>query len=310
MYTEMVGITFPGQGSQYKGMGKDFYEEFSLVRDIFRKGKEILGWDPEIMFEAEEEKLAQTSITQPLIFLLSFSIFQLWKEMDGCTPSFIMGHSLGEYTALSASEVFNFEEGLRLVKKRGELMERAKKGVMSAILGLEREKVEKIVEEAKKEGIIVTANYNSPLQTVISGEEKAVRTAEEKAKEYGAKRVVRLKVSGAFHSPLMKEAGENLKEFIDKIDFSPPLYPVIMNVTAKEEREPEKIKENLIRQMVEPVRWVDSVKRAVEKGVKIFIEMGPGKVLKSLIKKTVPGVTVYTTDNLLEFKSVLSEVKK
>ena len=221
-----------------------------------------------------------------------------------------MGHSLGEYTALSASEVFNFEEGLRLVKKRGELMERAKKGVMSAILGLEREKVEKIVEEAKKEGIIVTANYNSPLQTVISGEEKAVRTAEEKAKEYGAKRVVRLKVSGAFHSPLMKEAGENLKEFIDKIDFSPPLYPVIMNVTAKEEREPEKIKENLIRQMVEPVRWVDSVKRAVEKGVKIFIEMGPGKVLKSLIKKTVPGVTVYTTDNLLEFKSVLSEVKK
>jgi len=303
----MVAFVFPGQGSQYVGMGRDFYEKYSEVRELFRTAEEILGWKPEeIIFGGEEEKLKQTSLTQPSLYLVSYALFKVWEKCGGKRPDFVLGHSLGEYTALSVSKVFTFQEGLRLVKIRGKLMEETKGGGMLAILGLERKKVQEIVEKVNKKGIIVCANFNSPGQIVVSGEREALEEAERVAKEEGARKVVFLKVSGAFHSPLMEEAKERLKKEMENISFRTPLFPVIPNVSAHPLRDPGEIKRLLIEQMTSPVKWEESIQNLIDKGVKVFVEMGPGKVLCGLIKRIDREVKAFPTDNLSQFEETLS----
>ena len=298
----MVVFVFPGQGSQYSGMGKEFYENYPIIKKLFKRAKDILNWDPyDIIFSGKDENLKKTVLTQPSIYLVSYSLFEIWKERGEILPDYVMGHSLGEYTALAASNVFSFEEGLKIVKIRAELMDKAKEGKMAAIIGLDREKVEEIVKKGKNKGIIVCANYNSPKQIVISGERSALKYAEKLAKENGARKVIYLRLSGAFHSPIMEEISKEFSQEIAKINFNKPKFKIISNVTAREELDPEKIKENLILQLTEPVRWEDSVKYVWEKGVNTFVEIGPGKVLTGLIKRTIPQAKAIFTDNLGNF---------
>lgn len=224
-----IAFIFPGQGSQYIGMGKEFYENYSLVQEIFKQASEVLKINMcKFCFEGTEDLLKETRYTQPLVFTVSFAIFKV-LQTENIKPDIVAGHSLGEYTALLASGCFDFLTGVKLVAKRGEFMQEASQkypGTISAIIGLDEEKINQILQEAKNSGIIVAANFNSPGQMVISGEVSAVKKAERLAQERGAKKVVSLKVAGAYHSPLMKEAQRSLKAEIEKIEIYPPRIPV------------------------------------------------------------------------------------
>ncbi len=293
MSTKKICAMFPGQGSQYVGMGKDLYENFSLAKKIYDEACEILRFNiKKISFEGSEEDLKKTSITQPAILLHSIVCLELFKTFKNEKFDLVMGHSLGEYTALYANGVFDFPTVLKLVKKRGELMEKAGKerpGIMAAIIGLPEEKIKDTCE--KVSGICVLANFNAPNQIVIAGEIVAVKEvceilAKEKAK------VVMLPVSGAFHSPLMESAYLEFKEYLLQFNFNTPKIPIIMNTSGEVCEDIEVIKRNLEIQIISPVLWEKSVKKAVDSGFQTFYEIGPGKILSSLVKKTEEKVMV------------------
>jgi [acyl-carrier-protein] S-malonyltransferase len=280
----MKAYIFPGQGSQFSGMGKDLYENNENAKKLFEKANEILGFRiTDIMFSGTDEELKQTKVTQPAIFLHSVILASTLSDFK---PEAVAGHSLGEFSALVAAGALSFEDGLRLVSKRAEAMQKAcetNPSTMAAILNLEDEVVEKICAEI--EGVVVPANYNCPGQLVISGTHEAVNEACEKLKAAGAKRALLLPVGGAFHSPLMKSAEIELAAAIENTKFNTPTCPVYQNVDAKPYTDPNTIKKNLVAQLTAPVRWTQSVQNMTNDGYTDYVECGPGKVLQGLVKK-------------------------
>lgn len=274
---------FPGQGAQYTGMGKDLYDNNAEVRAMMERANEILGFRlTDIMFAGTAEELKQTKVTQPAVFLHSVAMA---KALDA-KPDAVAGHSLGEFSALVVSGALSFEDGLRLVSKRAQAMQaccEAVEGGMAAVLSLTDEVVEAICAET--EGVVVAANYNCPGQLVISGEKRAVEAACVKAKEAGARRALPLPVGGAFHSPLMEPAREELEKAIAEAAFQTPACPIYQNVDAKPHTDPEEIKQNLIAQLTAPVRWTQIVRAMLADGVDAITELGPGTVLQGLVKK-------------------------
>lgn len=281
----MNAYIFPGQGAQFVGMGLDLYENHSEAQELFEKANEILGFSiTDIMFEGTAEDLKQTKVTQPAIFLHSVILSKVLG--DSFKPDMVAGHSLGEFSALVANGTLNFEDGLKLVSQRALAMQKAceiQPSTMAAVLGLEDEVVEKICSEV--EGIVVPANYNCPGQLVISGEVDAVNVACEKMKEAGARRALLLPVGGAFHSPLMEPAREELAAAIEATEFKTPSCPIYQNVTTTAVSNPIEIQRNLILQLTAPVKWTQSVQQMVKGGATSFVEVGPGKVLQGLVKK-------------------------
>jgi [acyl-carrier-protein] S-malonyltransferase len=282
---------FPGQGSQFPGMGKEHYENNAFAKKIFEQANEILGFRiSDIMFTGTEEDLRRTDVTQPAIFLHSIIAF---KSAEGAKPDMVAGHSLGEFTSLVASGVLQFEDGLKLVAARARAMQHAceqEPGTMAAVLGLEDEKVETIC--AGISDIVVPANYNCPGQLVISGSKKGIEIACEQLKAAGAKRALVLPVGGAFHSPLMKHAEQEFAAAIESATFYSPTCPVYQNVVAKAVMNSDEIKLNLIQQLTGPVKWTQSVRAMIADGASTFTEFGPGKVLQGLVQKINKEVAV------------------
>ncbi|AQX08572.1 malonyl CoA-acyl carrier protein transacylase [Elizabethkingia miricola] len=280
----MKALVFPGQGSQFVGMGLDLYDSRKEIKDLMESANDILGFDIlSTMFKGTDEDLKKTKVTQPAIFIHSIAAV---KAVDALGAQMVAGHSLGEFSALVANGVLSFEDGLRLVSKRALAMQAAcdaNPSSMAAILGLDDDKVEEIC--ASVEGIVVPANYNCPGQLVISGETQAVEEAMAKLKEAGAKRALLLPVNGAFHSPLMQPAQEELAEAINTTKFNKPIIPVYQNITTTAVSDPEEIKQNLIKQLTGPVKWTQSVRNMIKDGATNFVEVGPGKTLQGLIKK-------------------------
>lgn len=290
----MKAYLFPGQGSQFVGMCKDHFENNNDIKELFFKANDQLGYAlSDIMFEGPADKLMQTQYTQPAIFLHSVALFYQMKEK----PDAVAGHSLGEFSALVAAEVINFETALGLVELRGKLMQEAGEvhpGGMAAIIGMDDEAVDEICEQATEiiQKPVVAANYNCPGQLVISGDKDAVNKAVELAKEEGCRLAKVLAVSGAFHSPLMKPALEGLKNRLDKISFSSPAFPFYSNATGEPTQDADRVKENLIAQLTSPVRWTQTLKNMEKNGLEEFIEIGPGKVLQGLVKRTISNAQI------------------
>ncbi len=281
----MNAYIFPGQGAQFVGMGLDLYEKYPLAQELFEKANAILGFSiTDIMFQGTAEDLKETKVTQPAIFLHSVILSKVMGE--NFKPDMVAGHSLGEFSALVANGVLTFEDGLKLVSQRAMAMQKAcelQPSTMAAVLGLNDAVVEQICSEI--EGVVVPANYNCPGQLVISGEVEAINTACEKLKEAGARRALVLPVGGAFHSPLMEPAREELAAAIENTKFSEPTCPIYQNVTTTAVTNAEEIKKNLISQLTAPVKWTQSVQHMVKDGAVLFTEVGPGKVLQGLVKK-------------------------
>ena len=275
---------FPGQGAQFSGMAKDLYEKHAMAKEMIDGANDILGFDiKRIMFEGSDDELRQTKVTQPAIFIHSVVAAFNSKDFD---PDMVGGHSLGEFSALVANGTLSYEDGLSLVSKRALAMQKAcemQKSTMAAVLGLEDNIVEEVCEGI--DGTVVAANYNCPGQVVISGETEAVEAACEALKDRGAKRALILSVSGAFHSPLMNPAREELAGAIQHTSFAKPTCPVYQNADAKPHTDVNSIKENLILQLTSPVRWTQCVQHMIKDGASTFVECGPGKVLQGLVKK-------------------------
>ena len=285
-------FVFPGQGSQFPGMCKDLYDAHKEAREMFRQADSLLGFSlSSVMFEGTAEDLKQTKVTQPAVFLHSVVAQRLMTIEQ---PDMVAGHSLGEFSALVACGALRFEDALLLVSARAQAMQaacEAHPGTMAAVLGLPDEQVDAICKN-HKDGVVVAANFNCPGQIVISGEEEAIDAICPVMKEAGARRALRLPVGGAFHSPLMAPAAEDLKAAILKTEFNKPFCPIYQNVTAKASVEPEIIRENLLKQLTAPVRWTQSVQNMIADGATEFYEFGPGDVRKGLIRKINPDVQV------------------
>jgi [acyl-carrier-protein] S-malonyltransferase len=296
----MKAFVFPGQGAQYPGMGKDLYENSAIAKELFDKANEILGFEiTKIMFEGTADELKQTKVTQPAIFLHSVILAKvLGNEFK---PEMTAGHSLGEFSALVAAGALSFDDGLRLVSKRALAMQKAceaQASTMAAIVGLDDQSVEQVCNET--DGIVVAANYNCPGQLVISGAVDAVNAACEALKAKGAKRALVLPVGGAFHSPLMEPAREELAQAIENTSFNQPLCPIYQNVDAQPQTNPATIKQNLIAQLTGPVRWTQTVENMIADGALSFTELGPGKVLQGLVAKVNREVQTNGFDKLPE----------
>lgn len=287
----MKVFMFPGQGSQFPGMAKELYETNPTAREMFDRANEILGFNiTEIMFDGTAEDLKQTKVTQPAVFLHSVILAKCSPDFK---PDMVAGHSLGEFSALTAAGALDFEDGLRLVSIRAHAMQKAceaNPGTMAAILALPAETIEAVCAEV--DGIVVPANYNCDGQIVISGAVDAVAEASERLKAAGAKRALILPVGGAFHSPLMQPAAEELAAGIESVEFKTPVCPVYQNVTALPTTDPAEIKKNLLAQLTAPVRWTQSVMNMVADGAASFTESGPGKVLQGLVSKIAPNQVI------------------
>ena len=291
----MIAFLFPGQGSQYIGMGSDFCAEFAVARRTFEEASDALGVNvAKLCFEGEAATLALTANAQPAILTASVAALRVVLEETEIRPDLVAGHSLGEFTALVASECLGFSDAVRTVRKRGEFMQEAVPpgvGKMAAVLGLTSEQVSELCAEvAGEESVVSPANFNSPTQTVISGEARAVEAASELAKEKGARRVVELEVSAPFHCSLMEPAAARLKDVLGEIDLHPIKYPVVTNVGAKANSDSSRVADILVEQVVSPVRWAESLEFLKDSGVSEFLEIGPSKVLSGLVKRTLKGV--------------------
>lgn len=302
-----TAFIFPGQGAQYVGMARDFYQSLSSAKETFDLAGEILQFDLKtVCFHGPEDQLKQTHITQPAIFVHSCIALEQVRQRR-FEPHMVAGHSLGEYTALVAAGVLDFPAALRLVKIRGEAMRDAGKqnpGTMAAIIGLEATDVDEICAAASDEGIVQAANYNSPGQIVISGDRKGVARAMELARKKGARRVLELAVGGAFHSPLMEPARERLREALQNTTFHDARVPIYHNATAAPETKADRIRERLDQQLTSPVRWIESTQRMIGNGANRFIEIGPGKVLSGLIRRIDRDVTLVSIDKFTDLDSL------
>lgn len=288
----MKAFVFPGQGAQFVGMGRDLYEAYPMAKEMFEQANDILGFRiTDIMFNGELEDLKQTRVTQPSVFLHSVIAS---KVMTIATPNMVAGHSLGEYSALVSCGCIDFEDALRLVSKRAKAMQRAcelQESTMAAVLGLDDARVDELCQQISGD-IVVAANFNCPGQVVISGSVNGVERACELLKANGAKRAIQLQVGGAFHSPLMQPAAEELQEAILATEFKQPHCPIYQNVNAYPQTDPEAIRQNLLLQLTAPVRWTQTIRNMVVDGATEFYEYGPGDVLKGLIRKIAPNVQV------------------
>ena len=292
----MKAYLFPGQGSQFPGMGKDLFDQSEIAKEMFQVSDEILGFElSTILIEGSKEDLQQTRVTQPAIFL--HSVITAKVIGNDFKPDAVAGHSLGEFSALTAAGAIDFESGLKLVFQRAKAMQKAcnlSEGRMAAVLGLEDNIVEEICQQTS--GVVVAANYNCPGQLVISGSKDAIESACKNLELVGAKKALILPVSGAFHSPLMEPARTELANAIDSTNFSAPFCPIYQNTTAMSVEDPIEIKKNLIAQLTSPVMWTQTINAMVESGITDFFEVGPGKVLQGLIRKIAPEVTVSSTE--------------
>jgi [acyl-carrier-protein] S-malonyltransferase len=301
---------FPGQGSQYVGMAKDLFESSPEVKEIYERAGEVLEYNlTKVCFEGPEDILVKTKYTQPAIFVHSISLYH-FLEKEGIIPSFVAGHSLGEYSAAVSAGIFSFEDGLFAVKNRSSLMQKAcdkEKGTMAAIIGLSKEKILEICKEASVQGIIQPANFNSADQVAITGDLKGVEKGAELAKQAGAKRVMMLAVGGAYHSPLMKSAKEGLVEVLNRVKINKGKVPLIANVTATPVDEPMEIRNLLVEQITSPVLWHQSMEYLYEQGIRDFVEIGPGRVLQGLLKRSFKEINLYGIDKLPELEKFIED---
>ncbi len=298
----MIAFVFPGQGSQYAGMGKELADNFPAARQVFEEANEALGIDlAGLCFNGPEEDLKLTTNTQPAILTVSIAALRVIEQESGLKPSYVAGHSLGEYSALVAAGAIGFADAVRTVRKRGAFMQEAVPvgtGSMAAVMGLEREALEEVCREAAQGEIVSPANFNSPGQVVIAGHTAAVERAAELAKGKGAKRALILPVSAPFHCQLMVPAGERLRVVLEQVTVSDPRVPVVTNVEASPNQKASRVRDLLVAQVSAPVRWDESVTRMAELGVDRFVEIGPGKVLSGLVKRIAKGAAAQSVEDL------------
>lgn len=306
-----LSFIFPGQGSQYVGMGKALCEDWPRARQIYENASSILGFDvADVSFNGPEEELVKTYITQPAILVHSVAGFEILRT-GGALPDLVAGHSIGEYSALVVSEALDFADALRLTKLRGQLMWEAgveRKGGMAAIIGLSPEDVTRICKKASDGGVVVPANFNSPGQVVISGDEHCVDIACELARAQGAKRALRLRVSGAFHSPLMQDASNQLISELKKVKIENSRVPVIVNCSAEPVQKGEELRDALEKQLRSPVLWEQSVRTALGMGIAKFVEVGPGRVLKTLLRRIDKKAEVHSLDDFSDLKDLTTQL--
>lgn len=309
--TKKLAFIFPGQGSQSVGMGKDLYDNFEAAKKVFDKADEVLGKSiSKICFEGPDEDLKQTNNTQPAILTTSIAALEALKSKLNIKPDFVAGHSLGEYGALCEAGVLTLENTIKLIAKRAELMSKSKGGSMAAVLGCDIEKIQKCLKEASSEGYVSVANYNSPEQVVITGEDEAVKKASELISAAGAKRVIPLAVSGAFHSEKMKGASEEFAKYLEEFSLNEAQIPVITNIDAKITTKAEDFKSKMPQQIYSSVYWTQTIQKMIEEGVDTFIEIGPGKVLAGLNKKINAEVNTYNVYDKASLELFIKEVTR
>lgn len=305
----MTAFIFPGQGSQYIGMGLDFYQKFPLAKRVFEEASDTLGIDmPKLCFEVDEKELSLTANAQPAILTASIAFLRILQDEIDISPDFLAGHSLGEYTALVAAKAIDFKDAVYIVRRRGEFMQDSVPvgvGSMAAIIGISASEIKNVCDDLSNDNSIVSpANFNSPQQTVISGHLEAVEKASALFKEAGAKRVVPLAVSAPFHCLLMNPAAQKLKTVLEDIEIRDVSVPIVTNVTATSNSDSSKIKQLLVQQVVSPVRWSESIKYLKNQNVNTFIEIGPGNVLSRLIKRTVSEVNIINLEKPVQLNHI------